>query len=219
MLIHIIVGWSGPYPILSKKRPTANLVSRKVLTPLLGQMIICILIQAAAWLMVREQSWYIPPYVNPEKSNIKNSENTTLFLMSCFEYIFIGVVLSAGKPFRQPMNQNCKSPPIFSIHPGALLTIYTGPFMTTILAALALVTYMDFAPTRRIKKFMQLTTISPSFKVTLLVLGVIYLILAWIGENYLFQRLARGFGRAKLAITKKAKKRKEYKIILERMKA
>lgn len=103
-----IVGWSGPFPVLSKKRPTADLVSRKVLTPLLGQIAICILVQAAAWLIVREQDWYIPPLVNPDKSNIDNSENTALFLMSCFEYIFIGVVLNAGRPFRQPMSQNCE---------------------------------------------------------------------------------------------------------------
>ncbi|OTA61144.1 hypothetical protein K449DRAFT_383211 [Hypoxylon sp. EC38] len=198
--IAIFMGWSGPFPVLSKKRPTANLVSRKVLTPLLGQMIICILIQAAAWIMVRQQSWYIPPHVNPDKSNIKNSENTALFLMSCFEYIFIGVVLSAGKPFRQPMNQN-------------------WPFMATILTALGLTLYMVFIPAHRIKKLMQLTNISSSFKFTLLTLGIIYLVIAWIGENYLFQRLARWFGLAKLAATKKAKKRKEYKIILERMKA
>lgn len=198
--IAIFMGWSGPFPVLSKKRPTANLVSRKVLTPLLGQMIVCILIQAAAWIMVRQQSWYIPPHVNPDKSNIKNSENTALFLMSCFEYIFIGVVLSAGKPFRQPMTQN-------------------WPFMTTILAALGLTLYMVFVPAHRIKKLMQLTNISSSFKLTLLTLGIIYLVIAWIGENYFFQRLARWLGLAKLAITKKAKKRKEYKVILERMKA
>lgn len=41
------------------------------------------------------------------KSNIRNSENTTLFLVSCFEYIFSGVVLNAGRPFRQPTSQNC----------------------------------------------------------------------------------------------------------------
>lgn len=51
---------------------------------------------------------YMPPHINPDKSNIKNSENTALFLTSCFEYIFIGIVLNAGRPFRQPMNQNCK---------------------------------------------------------------------------------------------------------------
>ncbi|KAI1131950.1 hypothetical protein F5Y10DRAFT_26423 [Nemania abortiva] len=198
--IAIFMGWSGPYPVLSKKRPTANLVSRKVLTPLLGQMIICILIQAASFLIVREQEWYIPPYVNREKPNVKNSENTALFLMSCFEYVFIGIVLNAGKPFRQPMTQNY-------------------PFMTTIVLALAIVMYMVFAPAHWLRKLMQLTRISPSFKVTLLVLGGAYLALAWIGENYIFQPLARAIGNAKHSLTKTTKKRKEYKIINERMRS
>ncbi|KAI0977328.1 hypothetical protein F4678DRAFT_468531 [Xylaria arbuscula] len=196
--IAIFMGWSGPYPVLSKKRPTANLVSRKVLTPLLGQMSICIFIQAASFLIVQEQEWFIPPHVNPEKSNIKNSENTALFLVSCFEYVFIGVVLSAGKPFRQPITQNY-------------------PFVTTILLALAIVLYMVFTPAHWLRKLMQLTRISTSFKVTLLVLGLVYLVLAWIGENYLFQPLARGFGKAKHSITKTAKQRKEYKVINDGM--
>lgn len=196
--IAIFMGWSGPSPVLSKKRPTANLVSRKVLTPLLGQMTICIFIQAASFLIVREQDWFIPPHVNPEKSNIKNSENTALFLVSCFEYIFIGVVLSAGKPFRQPMTQNY-------------------PFMTTIVFALAIVTYMVFAPAHWLRKVMQLTRISTSFKTTLLALGLAYLVLAWIGEGYVFQPLARAIGKAKHALTKTTKQRKEYKVIHERM--
>lgn len=54
------MGWSGPFPQLSKKRPTADLVSRKVLTPLLGQMAICIIIQTVAWLAVRTEDWYGP---------------------------------------------------------------------------------------------------------------------------------------------------------------
>ncbi|KAI1339008.1 hypothetical protein F5Y15DRAFT_89450 [Xylariaceae sp. FL0016] len=196
--IAIFMGWSGPSPVLSKKRPTADLVSRKVLTPLLGQMAICILIQTAAWLIVREQDWYIPPHVNPDKSNIKNSQNTALFLVSCFEYIFIGVVLSAGRPFRQPMTQN-------------------WPFMGTIVAALAITAYMVFAPAHRVRKFMQLTKISPSFKVTLLVLGVIYFLFAYTAENYVFGGLAKTIGKAKVAISGKKKKRKEYKLIAEKM--
>ncbi len=59
VLIILAVSWSEPYPVLSKKRPTANLVSRKVLAPLLGQMIICILIQASSLLIVQEQEWYV----------------------------------------------------------------------------------------------------------------------------------------------------------------
>ncbi|KAK6952288.1 hypothetical protein Daesc_006823 [Daldinia eschscholtzii] len=129
-----------------------------------------------------------------------NSENTTLFLVSCFEYIFIGVVLNAGRPFRQPMTQN-------------------WPFMATVAAALAITLYMIFTPGHWIKKLMQLTKISQSFKFTLLGLGVAYLIAAWLGEHYVFSGIARGLGVVKTAITKKAKKRKEYKLILEQTKA
>lgn len=55
--IAIFMGWSKPFPRLSKKRPTASLVSRKVLTPLLGQIVICVLIQSVIWWFVRQQSW------------------------------------------------------------------------------------------------------------------------------------------------------------------
>lgn len=55
--IAIFMGWTGPYHNLSKRRPTASLVSRKVLTPLLGQIVLVILIQAIAWVAVQKQSW------------------------------------------------------------------------------------------------------------------------------------------------------------------
>jgi cation-transporting ATPase 13A3/4/5 len=88
--------------------------------------------------------------------------------------------------------------------------------MTTIFLALAIVMYMVFTPASWLRKLMQLTRISTSFKITLLLLGLTYLVFAWICENYIFQRLARAIGKAKTAITKTAKKRKDYKIILER---
>ncbi len=69
-------------------------------------MCICIVVQAMAFVAVREQPWFKAPKVNPDKSNIKNSENTALFPTSCFEYILAGVVLNAGRPFRQPGLKN-----------------------------------------------------------------------------------------------------------------
>ena len=51
------VGWTGAYPVLSHKRPTASLVSRKVLTPLLGQVLICICIQLLGFEVVQRQTW------------------------------------------------------------------------------------------------------------------------------------------------------------------
>ncbi|KAG7123368.1 cation-transporting ATPase like protein [Verticillium longisporum] len=146
--IAIFMGWAGPYPVLYKKRPTANLVSRKVLIPLLGQMIICIAIQATVYIAVREQPWYIPPKVRHDKSNIKNSENTVLFLVSCFEYILAGVVLNAGPPFRQKALKN-------------------WPFLATIATTLLLTLYMIMSPAHWVAHLMQLTSTSGDFQLFL----------------------------------------------------
>ena len=51
---------------------------------------------------------FIPPELDKEHSNISNSENTTLFLLSCYQYVLSAIVLSSGPPFRQSMAKNCK---------------------------------------------------------------------------------------------------------------
>ena len=87
--------------------------------------------------------------------------------------------------------------------------------MTTIAMALAISSYMILSPAHWLKRLMQLTTVSGSFKATLFALGGCYLLVAWISENFVLPNLARAVGRAKLFILNKAKKRKEYKLILE----
>jgi cation-transporting ATPase 13A3/4/5 len=104
----MIVGWTGPYPTLSVKRPAASLVSRKVLTPLLCQIFIAFGLQFVCYELAQGQSWYIPPMLSHEKSNIPNSANTTLFLVSCYQYIFAAVFLSVGPPYRLSMRHNCE---------------------------------------------------------------------------------------------------------------
>ncbi|KAG7114896.1 cation-transporting ATPase like protein [Verticillium longisporum] len=196
--IAIFMGWAGPYPVLYKKRPTANLVSRKVLIPLLGQMLICIAIQATVYIAVREQPWYIPPKVRHDKSNIKNSENTVLFLVSCFEYILAGVVLNAGPPFRQKALKN-------------------WPFLATIAITLLLTLYMIMSPAHWVAHLMQMTSTSGDFQLFLVGLGASYLVCAWVAERLVFQQLARAVGRLKQRLTRQPKKRKLYKTILEEM--
>ncbi|KAJ2900185.1 hypothetical protein MKZ38_002544 [Zalerion maritima] len=198
--IAIFMSWARPFPKLSKKRPTANLVSRKVLTPLLGQMAICIAIQAMAWSAVRRQPWYIPPRVNREMSSIKNSENTVLFLVSCFEYILSGVVLNAGPPFRQSMFRN-------------------WPFVATILVTVAFTSYMVVQPFHGLRKLMQLTNMTMDFKGYILGMGAAYLVIAWTAEKLLFLRLAKWIGKMKIKVRGKPKQRKEFKEIEERVRA
>ncbi|CCF46613.1 membrane protein [Colletotrichum higginsianum] len=196
--IAIFMSWAGPFPVLSQKRPTADLVSRKVLIPLLGQMAICIMVQAIVYMAVREQPWYIPPRIEHDKSNIKNSDNTVLFLVSCFEYILAGVVLNAGPPFREKAVKN-------------------WPFLATIATTLLITLYMILGPARSVRHLMQLTRTSWDFKIFMIILGGVYLAAAWTSEKYIFQKLARVAGHFKERVLKKPKQRKEYKIILENM--
>lgn len=195
--IAIFMGWSGAYPVLSRKRPTASLVSRKVLTPLLGQMAICILIQLIGFEYVQRQPWYVPPVLNKDKSNSHNSENTTLFLVSCYQYILSAVVLSVGPPFRQSMAQNI-------------------PFIITMVVTLLIATYMLLDPAKWLYKLMELTYMSTNFKIFILVLAAGGFICSHGSEKYLLPGLARLIGKIEVWVNPKwRKKRKVYKVIQE----
>ncbi|KAK5706799.1 hypothetical protein LTR97_001791 [Elasticomyces elasticus] len=173
--IAIFMGWSGPYPELAKKRPTASLVSRKVLTPLLGQIALCVITQLIGWLVVRQQPWYQPPVLDKGHSNSTNSENSTLFLLSCYQYILSAVVLSVGKPFRQSMAHNL-------------------PFVITLLVDLAITSYMLFDPAPWLYSLMNLTWMSQSFRIFILVLGVGAFSVSYFAERLVFPRLAKWVG-------------------------
>lgn len=197
--IAIFMGWSGPYPSLSRKRPTASLVSRKVLVPLLGQIALCILVQALAFRTVQQQPWYTPPVLDKNHSNARNSQNTALFLVSCFQYILSAVVLSVGRPFRQPMARNL-------------------PFVVTVLVTLLVAAYMLFDPAQWLTELMQLTYLSVGFKVFLLVLGLANFGMAYLGEKVLLPALARWIGVLKDRVLPGwRKERKGYKVIVESM--
>lgn len=194
--IAIFMGWSAAYPVLSRKRPTANLVSRKVLTPLLGQMVLCILTQFLAWHFVQQQPWYQPPVLDPDHSNSLNSQNTALFLVSCFQYTLSAVVLSIGRPYREPMSRNL-------------------PFISTIFLALALSTYMLFDPADWVMRAMELTDMDNGFKIMLLALGLGNFGVAYVAEHLLLPGLAKWIGVLKVKVggQRWAKRRKEYKVI------
>jgi cation-transporting ATPase 13A3/4/5 len=196
--IAIFMGWSGAYPILSRKRPTASLVSRKVLTPLLGHITICIAIQLIGFEAVQKQPWYQPPIIDKNHSNSLNSQNTTLFLVSCFQYILSAVVLSVGRPFRQPMGQNL-------------------PFVVTMFTTLAITAYMLFDPAAWVMRSMELTYMDTPFKLFIAALGLANFATAFLCERWVFPVLAKWVGILKVRVTKRRKKRKVYKEILEGM--
>ena len=195
--IAIFMGWTGAYPELAKKRPTASLVSRKVLTPLLGQIVLCILIQLVAFETVQKQPWYQPPRLDKQRSSVDNSQNTSLFLVSCYQYALSGVVLSIGPPFRQSMTTNV-------------------PFCVTLVIALAISLYMLFDPAQWLASFMDLTEMSLDYEAFLLALALAGFAVAYLAEQHILPILAKYVGRLKQAMRPShPKKRKRYKVIGE----
>ena len=159
----------------------------------------------------------MPPELDTEKSNVKNSQNTTLFLLSCFQYILSGVVLSTGPPFRKSMTENRTFQPGF-MPLGTFLLIPTVPFVITIVAAVLFSMYMLLDPAKGLADFMDLTYLSIPFKLFIIVLGAGGFICAYGAERKVFVWLARMIGSAHDWIwPHRRKKRKEYKVMLEKM--
>ncbi|PWN38810.1 hypothetical protein IE81DRAFT_327122 [Ceraceosorus guamensis] len=95
-----------PFDTIHPKRPTANLVSKKVLISMLGQVVICAAAQFFTFFYTRAQPWYTPPIVNPDKLDVVNPENSALFLVSSFQYIIVCAIFSVGPPYRKPLYTN-----------------------------------------------------------------------------------------------------------------
>lgn len=102
----IFMSWSKPFDHVVVKRPTANLVSPKVLIPLLCHIVVILVFQVLLWFFVQRQPWYIRPQPSNDDDDVKSSDNTMLFLFSNFQYILNAVVLSSGPPYRAPMHEN-----------------------------------------------------------------------------------------------------------------
>lgn len=101
----IFMSWSKPHPQLIKKRPTANLVSARILMSLILNILLLLIFQVILWLKIQQEPWYTPP--KPSNDDDVNSyDNTLLFLFSNFQYIIISLLLTEGPPYRQKIHQN-----------------------------------------------------------------------------------------------------------------
>ena len=91
------------------------------------------------------------------------------------------------------------------------------PFVVTIVVALLFSSYMLSDPSYWLTKFMQLTYMTWDFRSFILVLGMGYVALAWISENYILPRLAKYIGVLHAWVTRTPKQRKVYKLVQEEM--
>lgn len=212
--IAVFMGRTEAFPVLSPKRPTANLVSKKVLTSLIGQILIQGCFQATLFSIVRHQPWYKPPKYERGQKNIEGYENTSLFLLSIFQYLLVAIVFSVGPPYRKPMSSNRKfvSAVFFrrvsfifhkrwclkNLTPGiinlGLFVVNVGPFMFITAGLVVMSASMVLFPSEWLKSFMQLLDIPFSFKLFILLMAGLHLLIALASERVVFPILATKIG-------------------------
>ncbi|KZT04578.1 Ca-transporting ATPase [Laetiporus sulphureus 93-53] len=178
--IAITMGRTLPFPHIHPKRPTASLVSKKVLASLVGQIVITAAIQFWAFFWVRRQEWYTPPPPSDPSSGddqleATNFENSALFLVSCFQYILVAAVFSIGPPYRRPM--------------------WTNGLLMLSIACLSLFNVVVLlSPPRPVASLLELVPLPFSARITLLGAAILNVVLSVTYEQWGTQAVSRVIG-------------------------
>ncbi|KAJ2063109.1 hypothetical protein GGI17_001956 [Coemansia sp. S146] len=171
----IFMGRTPAFHRIMPKRPTANLMSKKVLTSLFGQIIINSSIQAIVFRLVKQSDHYSPPVREDPNDRdtllIRSFENTALFLASSFQYILVACVFSIGPPYRQSNLRN-------------------HGFMITCSLLVLFTLFLTLNPNDWANRVFELIDISTSFRRTLVVWAAVNFGLSSIGERWVFPWLA-----------------------------
>ena len=105
--VAIVMGQTGGRQEIHPKRPSANLVSRRVIIALVGHIAIFLAFQTTIFFSYKKT----PMVCITERDEYhRTPENTALFLFSSFQYIWIAIIYSTGYPYRASIfsRENCK---------------------------------------------------------------------------------------------------------------
>ncbi|OMH83716.1 putative cation-transporting ATPase [Zancudomyces culisetae] len=182
IIVPLAIAMAGtlPFSRIAIKPPTASLVGKQVLTSLFGQVILVIIFQLIGYNLVKRQPFYTPPDMyNPDRGKgehilVESFENTTLFMISLFQYIYIGWVFTIGPPYRQP--------------------VYTNkPFIISFFLLVAIACVVVWYPAKFLTNTFELSLISDTFRGYILVISAIGFTLAYLGEAFIFPSIAPYF--------------------------
>lgn len=107
----ITMSRTKPSGVLVATRPLGRLVHSYVLFSIMTQILIQTSFQIAAYFFVKTVPFYLPmeTFANETRAvdgPLLSYENTILFLLTCYQYIFVALVFSVGRPFRKPFYTN-----------------------------------------------------------------------------------------------------------------
>ncbi|KAJ2455324.1 hypothetical protein EV183_000860 [Coemansia sp. RSA 2336] len=164
-----------PYKQLIPKRPSASLTSKKVLTSLIGHIVLIVGFQVALFLMTKAQPWYQPPRPqtpsDPDSTPNTTDLGTSLYLLSSFQYLFMGAVFSIGPPYRQSAFRN-----------------YV--FIAVVGILLAFDLWVLLGPVPGLRTLLGLVDLHIKWRLVILGLAAANLALCYLGEQVVFPRIA-----------------------------
>ncbi|XP_078420012.1 polyamine-transporting ATPase 13A3-like isoform X1 [Cetorhinus maximus] len=171
---------------LDPQKPPSGLISASLILSVLSQIFISAVFQITGFLMVKQQTWYeiwTPisdacsssklnltlehdnTYPHDEK-NIKSYENTTVFFISCFQYLIVAIVFSKGKPFRQPSYKNY-------------------PFVVTVILLHTFIFFIMMLPVEVIDQALQLVCVPYNWRLMMLILILVNAVVSFVTETIL----------------------------------
>ncbi|KAJ3413075.1 hypothetical protein HDV05_008529 [Chytridiales sp. JEL 0842] len=183
--IAVFMAESGPADSLVPKRPTASLVSKKVLCSMLGQVGVQALLQVAIFFWVRSTSWYVPTVVDVERRMFKCHENTAVFLLSCYQYVAVAIVFCVGPPYRESTWANDR-------------------FVFTATLMLSLTFMITMWPTDWLISLLDLMPVPFDGRLEIMGFVVLEFVMTIAGEKWIFPLLAKLIGYCGLLITEAA---------------
>ncbi|KAJ2394670.1 hypothetical protein GGI05_001932 [Coemansia sp. RSA 2603] len=173
--VAICMDRSKPYRLLVPKRPSASLTSKKVLTSLIGNVVLVIAFQVALFFVAESQPWYQKPVptkpADPDSVPNKCDLNSSIFLLSIFQYLFTGAIFNIGPPYRQSALRNYA-------------------YMAVIVLLLAFDLWVLLVPVNGFLTLFGLVHVRVGWRFVILGLAASNFALCYLGEQFLFPLLA-----------------------------
>jgi magnesium-transporting ATPase (P-type) len=101
-----LVSRTESHPDLSKKPPPSKLMSWRPIGSLLGHMLLVLAFQLFVFFYVQWQPWFV---AYEDSESYASYQNSAIFIISMFQYLYLPVVFSKSTPFRKTIFTNCKN--------------------------------------------------------------------------------------------------------------
>ncbi|XP_069753130.1 polyamine-transporting ATPase 13A3 isoform X2 [Narcine bancroftii] len=183
LLIVFTMSLNGAWKELVPQRLPSGLISAAILISVISQIFISAVFQITSFYMVKQQTWYEVWTPNLDacsssklndtlkqnstnsqhEKNTMNYENTTVFFISCFQYLIVAIVFSKGKPFRQPSYENY-------------------PFVVTVLLLQVFIFFIMLYPVEAIYEVLKLVCVPYKWRITMLVIIIINAVTSFVTE-------------------------------------